>query len=298
MDPYEHEPRLISRRAWIGVATLGVSAAVGLGLEGFLFGPRRVVVTRHWLEWPGHGGRGARSGIVRAAQVSDLHLRDLGATEEAVLEILHREEPDLILLTGDTIDDARNLELLDSFLRELPRASQRIAILGNWENKSRIRPERLRAVYEAKDCALLVNESVQVDAGTLPIHAVGLDNSVNGDPDLAAALDGLPDAGARLYLAHCPAQREHILADLAALGGRPDGVLLSGHTHGGQVRVLGFAPALPRESGGYVSGWYRGSGLDLYVSRGVGTSTLPVRFGAAPEVAIFEWSRNERGDLV
>jgi predicted MPP superfamily phosphohydrolase len=65
--------------------------------------------------------------------------------------------------------------------------------------------------------------------------------------------------------------------------------MLAGHTHGGQIRVFGFAPVLPRGSGGDVSGWYRGDGrLPLYVSRGIGTSLIRARLGAPPEVSLFE----------
>jgi predicted MPP superfamily phosphohydrolase len=64
--------------------------------------------------------------------------------------------------------------------------------------------------------------------------------------------------------------------------------MLSGHTHGGQVTVGGWAPLVPPGSGRYVRGWFRGDGAPpLYVSRGIGTSVLPIRFGATPELAVF-----------
>ena len=65
--------------------------------------------------------------------------------------------------------------------------------------------------------------------------------------------------------------------------------MLSGHTHGGQLQVLGWAPVLPRGSGGYVSGWYRKVRPYLYVSRGLASSVVPLRLGAPPEVACFDW---------
>jgi predicted MPP superfamily phosphohydrolase len=55
------------------------------------------------------------------------------------------------------------------------------------------------------------------------------------------------------------------------------------------VAFLGYAPALPPGSGDYLAGWYRGAPFDVYVSRGVGTSVLPIRFGARPEVAVIDW---------
>jgi predicted MPP superfamily phosphohydrolase len=66
--------------------------------------------------------------------------------------------------------------------------------------------------------------------------------------------------------------------------------MLSGHTHGGQIAPFGVALKLPHGSGGYVAGWYRGDGVPLYVSRGIGTSLVPIRIGATPELAQFDWS--------
>lgn len=87
-----------------------------------------------------------------------------------------------------------------------------------------------------------------------------------------------------------PAQRG--APDPFGRAGKGDGrgvdLVLSGHMHGGQVRLLGWAPMRPPGSGDYVAGWYRGPGAPpMYVCRGVGTSVLPVRIGARPEVAFF-----------
>lgn len=276
------DPGHLSRRAWIAGA-LG-TAAGAVVLHGCHFELRRLTVTRHKLHAP---PRAERS--FRAAQVSDLHIKEVGPREEAVFETLHEEAPDLTLLTGDIVDRERNLPLLDAFLRELPSGGRTLAILGNWERWSRLDIGILRDVYARHGCELLLNQTVPVDVGGTPLQVVGVDNSVNGSPDVLAALDGTPSNASRLFLAHCPAQRDEILSRLEGEGVRANGVLLSGHTHGGQVRVLGLAPALPRGSGPYVAGWYSAPGLDMYVSRGIGTSSFPIRIGAPPELALFEW---------
>jgi len=69
----------------------------------------------------------------------------------------------------------------------------------------------------------------------------------------------------------------------------PIDLILSGHTHGGQVKLLGFIPYLPQGSGKYVSGWYLDQHKQLYVSKGIGTSILPIRFGARAEISIFNF---------
>ena len=68
----------------------------------------------------------------------------------------------------------------------------------------------------------------------------------------------------------------------------PLSLCLSGHTHGGQIALAGWAPFRPVGSGRFVAGFYDVPGCRLYVSRGVGTSVLPLRWGAAPEVAVFD----------
>ena len=73
------------------------------------------------------------------------------------------------------------------------------------------------------------------------------------------------------------------------MGGSRFSVCLSGHTHGGQVAFGGWAPWLPVGSGRFVAGFYDVPGCRLFVSRGVGTSVLPLRLGAQPEVVVFEF---------
>ena len=63
---------------------------------------------------------------------------------------------------------------------------------------------------------------------------------------------------------------------------------LSGHTHGGQIAFWGWAPFRPVGSGRFVTGFYDVPGCRLFVSKGVGTSVLPVRWGVAPEVVVFD----------
>ena len=103
-------------------------------------------------------------------------------------------------------------------------------------------------------------------------------------------------ADAHLLLAHCPEHRDRLaLPPLPFEGAAPAAfdparltMMLSGHTHGGQVRVLGWTPVVPRGSGRYLRGWFSDPGaVPLYVSRGIGMSMLPMRLGSPPEVAVF-----------
>ena len=86
-----------------------------------------------------------------------------------------------------------------------------------------------------------------------------------------------------IVLTHCPEHRDIIVQQNQL---KID-FILSGHTHGGHVNILGFAPFTPRGSGRYIGGWYKDQNPILYVSKGIGTSVIPFRFGARAEVAVF-----------
>jgi predicted MPP superfamily phosphohydrolase len=263
-----------SRRSFLFAA--GAGAVALAGVRAFLWEPRRLTITRHRL------GTGDRT--IRVAQLTDLHIQRLGDYEADVARETMALAPDVIVITGDAIDNGERIAVLDEFLALLDPATPKYAIMGNWDHWAGVTAAQLRAVYERHGCRLLVNQSVIHAHNGLAVRLTGVDDLVSGVPSLDHVTPGDGEV-AHILLAHCPAYREY--AERAAPGRFT--AMLSGHTHGGQVRVLGIAPILPRGSGGYVSGWYREADrLPLYVSRGIGTSGIHARFFAPPEVALFE----------
>ena len=272
--------RLRRRDLLRGTALAGVAAGAGVAIDGTCVTPLRLDVSRHRLA---PAGDDAPSMVV--AQVSDLHLAGLGRREEAVLEALSRLRPDLIVVTGDSIDRADRLGALDEFLGACPSAPTRLAILGNWEYKAGVDPDRLRALHERHGFDLLVNRSVTIDHAGRPVRVTGLDDECHGRPDAAAALAGAEPIARHLILAHCP-----VAFDTRRLpAGHGADAMLSGHTHGGQVAPAGICLVTPPGSGRYVSGWYGERGMRLFVSRGIGNSLVPVRIGSVPELAVIDW---------
>ncbi|CAN5319782.1 hypothetical protein BH18GEM1_BH18GEM1_21020 [soil metagenome] len=276
----------MTRRKFLGaVAVVGAGSAAGL--EGFLVEPHSLEVTHHKV------GREDPSGgpTLRIVQITDLHLEDVNDHVVRVAEAVNRSLPDIVTITGDSVNGARGLGALGDFLDLLASGPPKYAIYGNWERWAGIDPGNLGATYEARNGRLLVNESVVHQQGGAEVLITGLDDMVEGEPDYARAMAARPPAPNHLLLEHCPEFRDH----LAPSEPIPS-LMLSGHTHGGQVNLFGWAPVLPRGSGRYVRGWYRdrqrGGPVrpDLYVSRGIGTVTLPVRFGSPPEIAVFDWS--------
>ncbi len=282
----------ISRRQFF-VGALGVGFMAGSG--GNLINERhRIDVTHHVLNPEATLGGGRLSFV----QLSDVHLHRIGRHEERVAEAVNQLHPDFLVITGDTIDRADRLSVLDSFLGMLDPI-EGFAVLGNWEHQSQVDLGALERTYSLHNINLLVNQSTALEIRNKRLLISGLDDLVEGSQDFERALSGLTPAQKHLILAHCPAHRDVLLHD-AAWGNRLDAtpltlsgrngnlLILSGHTHGGQICLGGWATVRPRGSGRYVAGWYADGPIPLYVSRGLGTTLLPIRFGSVPEIAYFE----------
>ncbi|MEK9502362.1 metallophosphoesterase [Gaopeijia maritima] len=230
--------------------------------------------------------------------LTDLHLKAVTHFHERIARAVEDSSPNAVVIIGDAVDGRDRLPLLSDFLGLLPGSVPRVATLGNWEYWGRVDLAALRRTYEAADTHLLVNESYILSEGAA---LFGTDDSLAGTP----TLDGLVDLADRevVLLSHCPAFRDAIPAGLRG----QVRAMLSGHTHGGQVAIGGWAPLLPPGSGPYTAGWYTEAGVPLYVSRGLGTSVLPLRLGSPPELAVLEWfvgglsgslpARSTRGSL-
>ena len=283
--PFLRLRSVISRRQFIAGAAVVpmVGAAYGFSVE-----PSRITVTYHEIG-PGSGGP-----RVRMVQISDLHLQKVSRHVRKVARIVNELSPEVILLTGDMIDRADRIGELESFLRLLDPRVEKYAVLGNWEHWARVDVAQLRAIYALHACRLLINESVVHAHSVGDILVTGMDDWTGGVPDLRTALSGVEPQDLHVVMAHSPVYRDMMVDEWDISGPTtralaPPDIVLSGHTHGGQVALLGWAPVRPAGSGKYVAGWYRDTTVPMYVSRGIGTSVAPVRFGAPPEIAVFDW---------
>ncbi|UPL50326.1 metallophosphoesterase [Hymenobacter sublimis] len=222
---------------------------------------------------------------LRVMQLSDLHLQSINYQLVRLTKIISKLKPDLLILTGDAIDKAENIPLLHNFLQLLPHDLQKVAILGNWEYWGKIDLAELASVYSRNKCQLLINQTVTYQFDNKTIAITGLDDYVGGNPDLPAALKTYTSSDYHILLNHCPEYTATLVKQLDE--NKKVDFILSGHTHGGQINLFGFIPFLPRGSGKYLKGWYQENTTKLYVSKGIGTSLLPIRFGARAEIALF-----------
>jgi predicted MPP superfamily phosphohydrolase len=143
--------------------------------------------------------------------------------------------------------------------------------------------DELRALYARHRVRLLVNEHAAYRFGDRTVQVTGLDDFTGGRPQVNTAESSQPGS-VRLLIQHSPGWFR--MPEATAINRRFD-LCLAGHTHGGQIALFGLPLWTPRGSGDFVAGRYDLAMCPLYVSRGIGTSIAPVRFGARPEIAVF-----------
>lgn len=222
---------------------------------------------------------------LKLIQISDLHIREIGAPLRRLAERINEIGPELILFTGDSIDDPKKMHVLNAFLRLLDPDTQKAAILGNWEYWGKIDKAEIAYTYNDHKCDLLINDSRRYHFGSRTVTVTGVDDYIAGNADIDIATRTVEAPETHVILNHCP-EYSDIIASRLHIRSKND-LILSGHTHGGQVNLFGFTPLLPAGCGSYLKGWYRCGDFDMYVSKGIGTSILPMRFGARAEAAVF-----------
>lgn len=217
--------------------------------------------------------------------LSDLHLHRLKARHEGLAELVARRRPHLVMLTGDVVVRGRGSpRAAAKLLPRLRGACGTFACRGNGEVLRRMRPSALKAMMADWGVDLLINESCVLDTEVGKVLVAGLDDVSLGWPDSRAALRRAGNVDCAILLAHAP------LAARMLPAYAPVDLVLSGHTHGGQIRIPFLWHALlPTNSGGFADGLYDMPWGRLYVSRGFGTGRLvPMRWRCPAEVTFIE----------
>jgi predicted MPP superfamily phosphohydrolase len=271
------------RRVLLGLFACGLL----LTLWAVWLEPRSLVVRETELvlpRWPKE-----LSGL-KVALLSDLHIGsphwDVAALDELV-ERTNAQRPDLVLLAGDyQINDVMGGEFVEAepIARGLAGLKARlgvIAVLGNhdWWNDG----ERTRRAFQAQGITVLEETAVRLEHAGAEFYVVGLADQMERKSDPQTAMAVVPSGAPSLVLVHEP----DVFASFPRLGLSPN-LTLAGHTHGGQVRLpLLGRRVVPSEFGErYAYGHIVEHGRDLFVTAGVGTSIIPVRFLVPPEIAL------------
>jgi uncharacterized protein len=220
----------------------------------------------------------------RIVQIGDIHLDDWTKPERlsGIVKKVNAQRPDLIAIMGDFASrSAKQLDTrrLTGALRELRARDGVLTILGNHDYLTGV--ELIRRCIREASVTELVNDVHTLRRGGASLHVAGIDDVMEGGSRLDLVLRDLPDSGAAILLAHEPD-----FADVSAATGRFD-LQLSGHSHGGQVRVpLLMRLALPPFSQRYTSGLYRVDGMLQYTNRGLGFVDMRLRFLCRPEITV------------
>jgi predicted MPP superfamily phosphohydrolase len=199
---------------------------------------------------------------------------------------MNAAEPDLVALVGDFVD-AHFLfggrlapERVAEELAALRAPLGRFAVLGNHDWKQF--GARVPSALEHVGLTVLENSSAAVDARGQRLHVAGLADMRMRRPDVAAALADVPPDEPVLMLSHDPDLFPEVPERVA--------LTLAGHTHGGQIAIpFVRRPVIPSRHGErYVRGHVTEHGRHLYVSTGLGTSAIPFRLNAPPELVLLE----------
>lgn len=286
----QSDTQQLSRRQFLKLAAGGISGLSLVGVGGAAYTtrvePYRIGVTPVRVPLP-HLPPAFEGFTI--AHISDLHMGEWITQEHlsSMVSLVNGLQPDLVALTGD-IASRRYTGLqgeITAVLDSLRAREGVAATLGNhdhWVHAPTIR----QAVLESQ-AALLWNTHMEIERGEERLYIVGVDDVWEREADLEEALEEVPLGPVpTVLLAHEPDY-----ADLVAENGRI-GLQLSGHSHGGQVRLPGIgAPVLPRLGRKYDQGLYQIDTLRLYVNRGIGMSTPHVRFNCPPEITLITLTR-------
>jgi len=273
-------------------SALGLTAGAGLVLLDALFLEQYFFRVKKF-DIGIRGGRRMRKLLL----LTDLHLKQrLSPFHARLVRYINRLQPHLILISGDMLDDDGKALVMEQFLGAMHPHIPKAAILGNHDHRAVVPNETIQCIYQKYNCELLVNRSHAFDLDGVRMMVTGVDDFIEGTHNFTKAVAGVGREAHHLLLVHSPLQQEQAIADMERINAaRPEAAKLqisyifAGHNHGGQVRLLGFAPVLPEMSGNYVNGWYNSEFPLLYVSKGFGTTSKPIRFGARSEVTLFNY---------
>jgi uncharacterized protein len=277
--------RSIGRRRFLGLtAVLGAAVLAG---DSLLLEPNRPQLDRQELtlaRWPV-----ALDGY-KIAVLSDFHYDPVFSVHplHAAIPIVNALQPDLIALTGDFVTEptfGRNrrkaayaAEPCSSLLRQMKAPHGLWAVMGNHDAITDA--QLVTSILRSTGIQVLSNQSTPIEHAGARFWLSGVDDVLKGHSDLDATLANVPSGEPTVLMAHEPDY-----ADFVAR--HPVDLQLSGHSHGGQVRLPFlppfYEPALARK---YVAGLFRVGPLTLYTNRGLGTIGLPIRFDCPPEVTL------------
>ena len=276
----EHKPnRPITRRDFFKLAGISTFAVLGATTAYSILGNEAESPVVEHVQIPISNLPTALDGF-RIVQISDIHyypFTTIGLVNRAV-EMANQLKPDLTVLTGDFVwHEAEAIFELMPSLAQLNAKHGVFAGLGNHDLWTDV--EVVTQAIRQESLPLLVNQGVPISVGKSTLYLASLDDGWSGKPVLSDAMANYSDNAITVLLMHEP--------DLAPRYAPDERIhlQLSGHSHGGQVRLPFYGPlVLPYLSWKYPMGLYNVDGMWLYTNRGLGTTNVPLRVNCPPEI--------------
>lgn len=246
-------------------------------IEPYLLDIHQEIITSDKITSPFNG--------FKIVQFSDTHIGFHYSLEqlEKLVQTINEQNPDIIVFTGDLVDAPNDYNWNKKLIRilgSLKANYEKYWIYGNHDHGG-YGTNIVKNVMDQSGFKLLQNQHVTIHKGQKSFVLAGIDDVMLGDPNLEKALEQADPSLFTLLLAHEPD-----FADRAVE--YPVDVQLSGHSHGGQIRlpIIGHLYT-PMYAEKYVQGKHQIGNLTLYVTKGIGTTRLPYRFLCKPEIYVY-----------
>ncbi|MGB9703342.1 MAG: metallophosphoesterase [Candidatus Micrarchaeia archaeon] len=213
-----------------------------------------------------------------------LHITDLhfGSTPPTIYPIVLSKvksiKPDIIVITGDLVSTNFSIPQAIEFVNSLSEIAPTFIVFGNWDHWVGLNVKDFNEKIK-----ILLNSNTFIPKNESKICIIGVDDPYSGYDNLEEAILNLNNCSIKILLAHSP----QIVGKAA---GKVD-LILAGHTHGGQICLPGFGALwvpLPNEYKNFVYGLFKVNSTYMFVSRGIGTRLLPLRFFSSPEIVLIE----------
>ena len=218
------------------------------------------------------------------AYFSDLHYGTFLDDEDLdnIENKINNFSPDIVIFGGDLFDEALDGEKtakLENFLRNINAKYGKYAVLGDKDNNYY---DQVNSIYNECDFRLLNNTNEKIYLNGSYINLVGVDSSVNGNPNVSSAYDGINSTHYTVAITHCPDETNSLTSSLTDY-------ILAGHSLGGQVYIP-LINLFYRPSG--ATSYYHGKddvdGVTLDITNGLGTIENDIRLNADAEIVIYK----------
>ncbi|MBU0678043.1 MAG: metallophosphoesterase [Verrucomicrobia bacterium] len=230
---------------------------------------------------------------LRVGLFSDLHFsRSAGRREREVAQILADTAVDVLTFTGDAVNRSESWPRAVEWFGTLPDCDLKLAVPGNWDYVRGTTARDYVAHMRDAGFTTLLNASIGLERANARLWFSGLEDPRGGDPDAKRTFKDVTEGACTITLCHSP----DILLELDPTF---FGLMLCGHTHGGQICLPGYGALYTSTRVGkkYEYGLHEvGRGRYVYVTRGIGTTGVPFRLFCPGEVVFFTLHALDHGD--